>query len=161
MAWKPGDVLKITRAVSLNLTKIRENVFRGVGAEATYDELRATTIAGRRQNVLDVYRAVKTAYDDPSVYIPVDLKGKPDERLIPYAKTRQGRAYKAVVQSYVYDRDFQVVDIKTVSVLSDELLDVEDYLAQGRWLEDRYLLKGQDLLESKISRITFSAAPTL
>lgn len=90
----PADFYnKLTQGARTALPFIRGNVAAGVGATKTYYMLREAGLGARKQDVLRLYKHLKSAYDDKDKYLPPDITAKPDSMFIPLTITTQMRAF--------------------------------------------------------------------
>lgn len=159
--WQPGTILEMTKSLGAAMGIIKSAVLEGWSRNATQKYLKEHGMGIRRETLLSAYNAVKYAEKDPSVYLPGDDTLPPREELIPLATTRQKRAYHVDVTTRFWDADLQTIEESTITLSEDELMPVDELLTLGAEIALQYGFDVDNVLESRISRISYSANPIL
>jgi len=159
MAWEVGQELKLTKRARAAMPFIRAAVNAGIGAKETSNILKAAGMGARYQTVLDVHRAFTYAYDNPAVYVPKDIRQRPNADLIPRAVQDQNKAWRTTMWYDVYDENEQDIVRNIITIDSDNLLTVDEYIQYTGQYGNKYGFDGQELLDIGFDSITFSNNP--
>lgn len=138
MGWEIGQELVLTKSVSRALPFIRGAVAVDYGATATYELLQSLGMGGRKSTVLEAYKALSYAYQDPSVYLPSDPDIFPRSDLIPLAITQQRNAYQSVVSVTIFNSSDNVLEERFVTIGGSELLTASEYMRRAEELAVTY-----------------------
>lgn len=160
MAWTPGEELILTKAVKENIGWIRGAVRAGLGPTKSYEILKSIGTAGRKQSFLDAYRAMEYAYQDASVYLPIDYSQRPNPNFIPLSPIQQRKAYHVDINVTFYNSLNNILEERPVTIMMDSLIPVGEMIEWANELVesyDEYESVQKDL--SYIDRINFSNNP--
>jgi hypothetical protein len=159
MAWKPGDPIGWTKALNTAAPFIRGAVAQGISATKTAQMLKSAGMGARYQSVLQLYSAFEYSYTDPSVYIPSDVRLRPNADVIPLSITSQNRTWRTTMWYDVYSAEEQDIVRRHVTIDEDDLLTIDEYHAYTGQLVNKYWMQGEELLDIGFESITFSDNP--
>lgn len=158
MSWKPGEELKVTKNARLVMPYIRQAVQAGIGANETQRLLRAAGMGVQRASILDIHKAYTYAYTNPGVYVPNDVRLRPNADLIPLAVEEQNKTWRTTMWYDVYNEEDGVIR-HHITIDSDNLLTLDEYYQYTGQYGNKYGFDGNELLDIGFASITFSDAP--
>lgn len=162
MGWKPGETLKLTKAISENLGVIRSMASDKSLTGDKYKYFKASGGTGRKKAFLDAYRAFTYSDKDPSIYMPKNTAKLAERRFIPQNPFRQKRKYRAVFQYDVYDKTRGVVEVEHIEISSSRLFSENTFIRRALEIINRYgFADREELVGYRIASITYSPTPTL
>lgn len=162
MAWKPGDILKMTAGLKKGWWFVKEAAASKVSGSGAYAALKPLGLAIRKQDFLNALKAVRYANLSKSMYMPADGTGLPNAQFIPRNPIKQKKKYSVIIDYDVDNLILGYTEKSNITLSSDSLWEVQDYLNDATEI----LLQGisdEPVLayNIEIDKIRFHPSPTL